>query len=116
MSISLTQASFDHRNHRIYLLRRTEVSIELAFQEPRQVTVIEPDWKYFHTPKGELTGVHSGEDMSGFVLGPCSLPRARRDVYFGIPGPFQPTTQPTICDVLYDFRAVWQSPRSCKLL
>jgi len=29
---------------------------------------------------------------------------------------FQPTTQPTTCDVLYDFRAVWQSPRSCKLL
>ncbi len=28
----------------------------------------------------------------------------------------QPTTQPTICDVLYDFRVVWQSPRSCKLL
>ena len=29
---------------------------------------------------------------------------------------FQPTTQPTISDVLYDFRVVWQSPRSCKLL
>jgi hypothetical protein len=27
---------------------------------------------------------------------------------------FQPTIQPTICDVLYDFRVVWQSPRSCK--
>jgi hypothetical protein len=29
---------------------------------------------------------------------------------------FQPTTQPTTCNVLYDFRVVWQSPRSCKLL
>ena len=29
---------------------------------------------------------------------------------------FQPTTQPTKCDVLCDFRVVWQSPRSCKLL
>jgi hypothetical protein len=28
----------------------------------------------------------------------------------------QPTLQPTECDVLYDFRNVWQSPRSCKLL
>ena len=28
---------------------------------------------------------------------------------------FQPTTQPTTCDVLYDFRVFWQSPRSCKL-
>jgi len=24
---------------------------------------------------------------------------------------FQPTTQPTKCDVLYDFRVLWQSPR-----
>ncbi len=24
---------------------------------------------------------------------------------------FQPTTQPTNCDVLYDLRGVWQSPR-----
>src|SRR5580658_1832576 len=24
---------------------------------------------------------------------------------------FQPTTQPTECDVLYDLRVVWQSPR-----
>jgi hypothetical protein len=32
---------------------------------------------------------------------------------------FQPTTQPTktyVLYVLYDFRVVWQSPRSCKLL
>src|SRR6266481_3883513 len=29
---------------------------------------------------------------------------------------FQPTTQPTTCDVLYDSRVFWQSPRSCKLL
>ena len=29
---------------------------------------------------------------------------------------FQPTTQPTDYDVLYDFRVFWQSPRSCKLL
>ena len=29
---------------------------------------------------------------------------------------FQPTPQPTECDVLYDFRVLWQSPRSCKLL
>ena len=29
---------------------------------------------------------------------------------------FQPTLQPTECDVLYNFREVWQSPRSCKLL
>jgi len=29
---------------------------------------------------------------------------------------FQPTTQPTKTYVLYDFRVVWQSPRSCKLL
>jgi hypothetical protein len=28
---------------------------------------------------------------------------------------FQPTTQPTKTYVLYDFRVVWQSPRSCKL-
>ena len=28
---------------------------------------------------------------------------------------FQPTTQPTKCDVLYDLRGVWQSPRVCKL-
>ena len=28
----------------------------------------------------------------------------------------QPTIQPTNCDVLYDFRVFWQSPRSCKLL
>jgi putative transposase len=28
----------------------------------------------------------------------------------------QPTTQPTNCDVLYDLRVFWQSPRSCKLL
>src|ERR1700722_7135034 len=27
---------------------------------------------------------------------------------------FQPTSPPTTCDVLYDFRVVWQSPRSCK--
>jgi len=29
---------------------------------------------------------------------------------------FQPTTQPTEYDVLYDLRGVWQSPRSCMLL
>ena len=29
---------------------------------------------------------------------------------------FQPTTQPTRTCVLYDFRVVWQSQRSCKLL
>jgi len=29
---------------------------------------------------------------------------------------FRPTIQPTTCDVLYDFRVFWQSPRSCKLL
>jgi hypothetical protein len=29
---------------------------------------------------------------------------------------FQPTTQPTEYSVLYDFRVVWQSPRSCMLL
>jgi hypothetical protein len=29
---------------------------------------------------------------------------------------FQPTPQPTECDVLYDFRVLWQSPRSSKLL
>ncbi len=29
---------------------------------------------------------------------------------------FQPITQPTRTSVLYDFRVVWQSPRSCKLL
>ena len=29
---------------------------------------------------------------------------------------FQPTVQPTECDVLYDFRVLWQSPRSSKLL
>ena len=29
---------------------------------------------------------------------------------------FQPTTQPTMLDVLYDFRELWQSPRCCKLL
>jgi hypothetical protein len=29
---------------------------------------------------------------------------------------FQPTIQPTNCDVLCDFRVFWQSPRSCKLL
>jgi hypothetical protein len=29
---------------------------------------------------------------------------------------FQPTTQPTKTYVLYDFRVVWQSPRSRKLL
>ena len=28
---------------------------------------------------------------------------------------FQPTIQPTKCDVLYDFCVVWQSPRSCEL-
>jgi hypothetical protein len=28
---------------------------------------------------------------------------------------FQPTTQPTKTYVLYDFRVVWRSPRSCKL-
>src|SRR5271170_5573583 len=26
----------------------------------------------------------------------------------------QPTLQPTVRDVLHDFRAFWQSPRSCK--
>ena len=31
-------------------------------------------------------------------------------------GYFQPTLQPTECDVLYDFRVLWQSPRSSKLL
>jgi|SRR5580704_10785461 hypothetical protein len=34
----------------------------------------------------------------------------------GYVGLFQPTTQPTRTCVLYDFRVVWQSPRSCKLL
>jgi hypothetical protein len=29
---------------------------------------------------------------------------------------FQPTTQPTNCDVLYGLLVFWQSPRSCKLL
>jgi hypothetical protein len=29
---------------------------------------------------------------------------------------FQPTLQATECDVLYDFRVLWQSPRSSKLL
>ena len=29
---------------------------------------------------------------------------------------FQLTTQPTECDVLYDLRVFWQSPRSCKWL
>jgi hypothetical protein len=29
---------------------------------------------------------------------------------------FQPTIQPTKCDVLYDFRVFWRSPRFCKLL
>src|SRR5579863_4399577 len=29
---------------------------------------------------------------------------------------FQPTTQPTKDDVLYDLRVFWQSPRCCKLL
>jgi hypothetical protein len=29
---------------------------------------------------------------------------------------FQPTTQPTNCDVLHDLQVFWQSPRSCKLL
>jgi hypothetical protein len=29
---------------------------------------------------------------------------------------FQPTLQPTVYDVLCDFRVRWQSPRSCKLL
>ena len=29
---------------------------------------------------------------------------------------FQPTVQPTVYDVLYDFRVLWQSPRSSKLL
>ncbi len=29
---------------------------------------------------------------------------------------FQPTLQPTECDVLCDFRVLWQSPRSSKLL
>ena len=29
---------------------------------------------------------------------------------------FQPTVQPTVYDVLCDFRVLWQSPRSCKLL
>ncbi|PYU48759.1 MAG: hypothetical protein DMG53_06390 [Acidobacteria bacterium] len=28
---------------------------------------------------------------------------------------FQPTIQPTKCGVLYDFRVVWQSPRSIKV-
>jgi len=27
---------------------------------------------------------------------------------------FQPTTQPTTLDILYDLRGIWQSPRSCK--
>ena len=27
---------------------------------------------------------------------------------------YQPTTQPTVNDVLYNFRVFWQSPRSCK--
>jgi hypothetical protein len=30
-------------------------------------------------------------------------------------GLFQPTAQPTNCDVLYDLQAFWQSPRSFKL-
>jgi hypothetical protein len=34
----------------------------------------------------------------------------------GSVGFFQPTTQPTICEFLRDFRIVWQSPRCCKLL
>jgi hypothetical protein len=29
---------------------------------------------------------------------------------------FQPTPQPTQCDVLYDFRELWQSPRFAKSL
>ena len=29
---------------------------------------------------------------------------------------FQPTTRPTKTYFSYDFRVVWQSPRSCKLL
>jgi hypothetical protein len=29
---------------------------------------------------------------------------------------FQPTVQPTVYAVLYDFRVLWQSPRSSKLL
>jgi hypothetical protein len=29
---------------------------------------------------------------------------------------FQSTTQPTKCDVLDDFRVLWQSPRFCMLL
>ena len=32
------------------------------------------------------------------------------------PPDYQPTTQPTKCDVLYGLRVFWQSPRSCKLL
>jgi hypothetical protein len=30
------------------------------------------------------------------------------------PKAFQPTTQPAISGILYDFRELWQSPRFCK--
>jgi hypothetical protein len=45
----------------------------------------------------------------------CNLP-GKSSVLLQMQRFFQPTTQPTKRDVLYDLRGVWQSPRACKLL
>ena len=63
-------------------------------------------------------------DMPTIPLASCNFLAAQRDPTLTAAGRgqgpgariFQPTTQPTKDDVLYDLRVFWQSPRSCKLL
>jgi hypothetical protein len=66
-------------------------------------------------------GIEPTSEPWGLVNVPTSLPRGQTNLrpelaFLTVPAVFQPTTQPTECDVLYDLRGVWQSPRPCMLL
>jgi hypothetical protein len=50
----------------------------------------------------EMTAEQRSSQDVDPILGACRAGRI-----------LQPTTQPTKCDVLYDFRELWQSPRFC---
>jgi hypothetical protein len=63
-------------------------------------------------------------DMPTTPLASCDFLAAQRDPTLTAAGRgqgpgwriFQPTTQPTKDDVLYDLQVFWQSPRCCKSL
>ena len=79
------------------------------------VKVVSEAWRVFladagHTCHGELTNNSGPGSLETSLIEAQGQDRTWTEAFF------QPTLQPTDCDVLYDFRVLWQSPRSSKLL